>query len=121
MNDKETTSAAPDRFVAIDETRYLLSGQQAVSLNPAKDFGNAAARDFILDLFEEIADRRLTREQRELAVKTGLELAKGESFSLGSLAKAWLAESDLRDFAAALLYAAIPGGAHLPDGTKGTS
>jgi len=62
-----------------------------------------------MDLFEQMAGRELTPDQRELAVTTGLQLVEGEAFSIGSLIKAWMTEPGLREFAAELLYAAMPG------------
>jgi hypothetical protein len=108
MTEQNTTSAPRDRLLALDEARYLLSGGKPLSLNPAKDFGVAEARDFIIDLFEQIAGRKLTPGQRELAVTTGLQLVDGDAFNIGSLVNAWMTEPDLRDFAARLLYAAMP-------------
>jgi len=80
-----------------------------MGLNVAKDFGVAEMRDFLMNLFEQMAHHKLTPEQRELAVQTGLQFSEGESYSLGTLIEAWMTEPKLRDFAAALLNAAMPG------------
>lgn len=109
MTDQNTNRTLRDRILVVDEARYLLNSENPQSLNVAKDFGVAEVRDFVMDLFEQMAGRKLTPGQRELAVETGLQLAEGETHSLGTLIKAWMSEPNLRDFAAALLYAAFPG------------
>lgn len=109
MTEHNTKSSQRDRIVVVDEARYLSFGEKPLSLNVAKDFGVDEVRDFLMDLLEQMADRKLSPEQRELAVATGLRLPEGESYSLGTLVKVWLSEPTLREFAAALLCAAYPG------------
>lgn len=109
LTEHNTALTRRDHILAFDEARYLLSGEKPLSLNPARYFGVDEARDFLMDLFEQMADRKLTPQQRDLAVKTGLQLVDGDAYSIGTLIKAWMTEPDLREFAAALLYAAMPG------------
>lgn len=109
LSERNTTRTPPDHILVVDEAHYVLSGGKPLSLNPASYFGAAEARDFLMDLFEQMAGRKLTPEQRQLAVKTSLQVVEGDAYSIGTLVKAWMTEPDLREFAAALLYAAMPG------------
>ncbi|ENZ78064.1 MULTISPECIES: hypothetical protein [Ralstonia] len=118
MTEQNTNSPLGDRIVAVDkdrrivivdEARYLSAVDKPLSLNVAKDFRNDEVRDFLMELLEQMANHKLSAEQRCLAVATGLRLPEGEISSLGTLVKVWLSEPTLREFAAALLYAALPG------------
>ncbi|MBA9846753.1 hypothetical protein [Ralstonia pickettii] len=109
MADQMLNGTLRDHIEMIDEARYLFKKGEPMGLNVAKDFGVAEMRDFLMNLFEQMAHHKLTPEQRELAVQTGLQFSEGESYSLGTLIEAWMTEPKLRDFAAALLNAAMPG------------
>lgn len=109
MTEPTTNTKLGDAILVVDEARFLMSGGKPQSLNVARDFGVDEVRDFLMDLFEQMAERKLSPEQRELAVATGLRLPEGETHSLGTLVKAWMAEPSLREFAAALLHSAFPG------------
>lgn len=98
-----------DHILVLDEARYLLNGGSPLNFNVAAGFGIAETRDSVLDLFERMAGHKLSPEQRDLAVKTGLQLVEGGKFSLGSLVRAWRTEPSLKMFAADLLDVAMPG------------
>lgn len=109
MTEQSKNSALEGRILVVDEARYLMQGDKALTLNVAKDFRDDEVREFLMELLEQMADHRLSSEQRGLAVAIGLRLPEGETISLGTLVQAWLPEPTLREFAAALLYAAFPG------------
>lgn len=98
-----------EHILVLDEARYLLSGKTPLNFNVAGGFGIAEMRDFVLDLFEQMTDHKLSPEQRELAVRSGLQLVEGGNFSIGSLLRAWKTVPSLATFAAALEDVAMPG------------